>query len=206
MNIELYLAFVLATTVLIIVPGPNVILIVANSLAYGPRRALLTVTGTQCAQAIQLAVVALGMTSLMLLLAGWFEWLRWLGVAYLLWLGVQRWRAEPIDTAQGPAAPASSRRLYWQGFLVALSNPKVLFFHAAFFPQFVDPAGNVGLQLGVLCTTFLVIAMVLDGGYALLAGRLRGWLASRSRMRICDRVAGSLLIGAGLWLAAARRA
>ena len=156
-------------------------------------------------QAVQLAVVALGMTSFMLLLAGWFEWLRWLGVAYLLWLGVQRWRGGPAEPKDGTARAASSRRLFWQGFLVALSNPKVLFFHAAFFPQFLDPAGPIGLQLALLCATFLAIATVLDGGYALLAGRLRGRLAAPSRMRLRDRVTGSLLIGAGLWLAAARR-
>lgn len=205
MNLELYLAFVLATTLLIVVPGPNVTLIVANSLAFGARRALLTVAGTQCAQAIQLAVVALGLTSVLFVLAEWFEWLRWLGVAYLVWLGLQRWRKAGRTAEEDAAPPASSRRLFAQGFLVALSNPKVLFFHAAFFPQFVDPAGPVALQLGVLCVSFFLIALLLDGGYALLAGRLRGWLSAPSRMRACDRVAGTLLIGAGLWLAAARR-
>ncbi len=205
MSLELYLTFVAATTVLIIVPGPTVTLVIANSLAHGSRRALLTVAGSQCALAIQLAVVALGLTSLMFVLAEWFEWLRWLGVAYLLWLGVQRWRAAGEQRDEGEARPTSSRRLFGQGFLVTLSNPKVLFFHAAFFPQFVDPAAPVAFQLAVLCTSFLCIALLLDGGYAILAGRLRGWLATPSKMRISDRITGTLLIGAGLWLAAARR-
>ncbi len=205
MNLELYLAFLLATALLIAVPGPNVTLIVANSLAFGSRRALLTVAGTQCAQAAQLAVVALGLTSVMFVLAAWFEWLRWLGVAYLLWLGVQRWRAAGRAADPDAAPQASTRRLFAQGFLVALANPKVLFFHAAFFPQFVDPAGPVAFQLAVLCLSFFTIALLIDGGYALLAGRLRGWLAAPARLRACDRVAGTLLIGAGLWLAAARR-
>lgn len=205
MNLELYLAFVLATAVLIVIPGPNVTLIVANGMAYGARRALVTVAGTQAAQAVQLVVVALGLASLMAVMAHWFEWLRWFGVAYLLWLGVQRWRARPVG--EGPADPpgARPRVLFWQGFLVSLTNPKVLFFYAAFFPQFVDPALPAGPQLAVLCASFLVIAALLDGGYAVLAGRARRWIADPKRQRLGNRITGTILIATGAWLALARR-
>ena len=103
------------------------------------------------------------------------------------------------------SAAASSRRLFWQGFLVAATNPKVLFFYAAFFPQFVDPAAAALPQLLLLSTTFLIIAAVIDSGYALVGGRSRGWLANRARARLTDRITGTLLIGTGLWLAFARR-
>jgi threonine/homoserine/homoserine lactone efflux protein len=201
MNLELYLAFVLASTLLIIVPGPNVTLIVGNSLAHGARPALLTVAGTQVGQMVQLAVVAVGMASLLSLVAAAFEWLRWLGVAYLIWLGIQRWRATAAAAGDGPLPAFSPKALFWQGFLVAALNPKTLLFYAAFLPQFVDPQGAAGLQLAVMSLTFLAIASVLDSSYALLAGRGRQWLSTR----VADRITGSLLIGAGVWLALARR-
>ena len=199
MNPELYLAFVLASTLLIVVPGPNVTLIVGNSLAHGARPALVTVAGTQVGQMVQLAVVAAGTASLLSLVAAAFEWLRWAGVAYLIWLGVQRWRAAAAAGAGPP--PFSPRALFWQGFVVAATNPKTLLFYAAFLPQFVDPAGAAGLQLAVMSVTFLAIASVLDSSYALLAGRGRRWLSTR----LADRVTGALLVGAGVWLALARR-
>lgn len=205
MNPDLYLAFVLATVVLIAIPGPNVTLIIAHGVSFGPRRALATVTGTQCAQAVQLAFVALGMTTLILAFAAWFEALRWLGVAYLVWLGIQRWRsARLVADASSPGAVAT-RTLFWQGFFVGLTNPKTWLFYAAFFPQFVDPGGPLGVQLAILSASYLAIATVLDGSYALLAGRVRGWLRDGRREKLAGRLSGTLLIGAGLWLAMARR-
>lgn len=205
MSLELYLAFVLATVLLIAMPGPNVTLIVAHAVANGPRRALATVAGTECAQAVQLAFVALGMTTLILSFAQVFDWVRWLGVAYLVWLGIQRWRAAgPVSGIFAPELTAP-RVLFWQGFFVGVTNPKTWLFYAAFFPQFIDPAGSIGVQLLLLSLTYLTVATVLDGGYAVLAGRVRGWLRFGSRQRLANRVTGSLLIGAGLWLALARR-
>jgi threonine/homoserine/homoserine lactone efflux protein len=204
-NFELYLAFVAATTVLILIPGPNVALIVANSLSYGARRALLTVAGTSSAMVLQLTITAIGMTSLLLVLAEWFEWLRWLGVAYLLYLGIRAWRAPATDLEATASAARSGRRLFWQGFLVSATNPKVLLFYAAFFPQFVDPVGPLVQQLGLLSVTFVVIALVLDSGFALAAGRIRVWLEDASAARLQNRLTGGFLIGAGLGLALARR-
>src|SRR5579863_8107089 len=97
MHLELYLGFVLATTILIMIPGPNVSLIVANSIAYGTRYGLLTVAGTSSAIVFQLALTALGLTATLGLLASWFEWIRWIGVAYLLYLGIRQWIATPVD-------------------------------------------------------------------------------------------------------------
>jgi homoserine/homoserine lactone efflux protein len=205
MDLDLYLAFLVATTVLILLPGPNVTLLVANSLAHGPRRALITLAGTSTAIALQLLVVALGMSSLILVLAQWFEWLRWAGVAYLIYLGIQQWRAAPVALDDVESVTVRSNTLFWQGVLVSATNPKTLFFYAAFFPQFVDPAGPPGPQLALLSATFLVIATVLDGAYAILAGRLRPWLRSRRRARLRNRLAASFLIAAALGLALARR-
>jgi len=200
---EHYLAFVAATVVLILIPGPNVTLLVATSVTYGPKRALATLAGTSGAIALQLMVVALGMTSLIPVLAEGFAWLRWIGVAYLIYLGVQQWRAAPVALADVDAR--GQQALFWQGALVSATNPKTLLFYAAFLPQFIDPGAPVGAQMALLCVTFLVIATVLDGGYVLLAGRLRGWLRDRRRAQLRNRLTGSLLIATGLGLALARR-
>jgi homoserine/homoserine lactone efflux protein len=200
---HLYLAFVLATTVLILIPGPNVSLIVANSIAYGTRFGLLTVAGTSTAMLPQLALTALGMTAVLGALATWFEWLRWLGVAYLIWLGVRQWRAPPVDLTRTRPQPRSTRAIVVRGFLVSLTNPKTLLFYGAFFPQFISLDRPLGPQVALLCATFVVIATLLDGGWALLAGRARGVLAARPRLR--NRLSGGMLIGAGVGLALARK-
>lgn len=205
MPLELYLAFVAATAVLILIPGPAVSLIVANALAHGARGALVSVAGVSTAVVGQLVLVGFGMASAMALMSEWFEWLRWLGVAYLVYLGVRQWRAAPVALGDVRAPAASRARLYWTGVVVNATNPKTLVFYAAFFPQFVDPARPHGVQIALLCLTFLVIQTLLDGSYALLGGRLRPWLASRARARLRNRVTGAFLIGAGLGLALARR-
>ena len=205
MNFELYLAFVAATTVLILIPGPAVTLFIATSMAQGARAALVSVAGSSTAIALMLVVTAFGITSIMLVLSQWFDILRWAGVAYLVYLGVQQWRGKPEAPGAENRAGASAKRLYLQGFVVSATNPKTLFFYAAFFPQFVDPAGSLGLQLVVLCVTFLLIATILDSCYALLGGRIRRLVKSARGARIRNRVSGGLLIGAGLGLALARR-
>jgi threonine/homoserine/homoserine lactone efflux protein len=205
MHLDLYLAFVLASAVLILIPGPNVTFLVANSIAYGARRALAALTGTSSAIALQLLITVLGMSSLMLVLVVWFEWLRWVGVVYLVWLGIQQWRAPALGLDALEPRAKSARALFWQGFIVSATNPKTLLFYVAFLPQFVDPARPPLAQLILLSVTFLVLATVLDWTYTLLAGRLRELFRDRRRARLRNRLSGSLLIGAGVGLALARR-
>ena len=202
-HFQLYLAFVLATTVLMLIPGPNVALIVANSVAYGTRFGLLTVLGTSAAMVPQLILTAIGMTAMLAWLSQMFEWLRWIGVAYLVFLGVRQWLAEPVDLTRTRPQPKSVRAIFGRGFLISLTNPKTLLFYGAFFPQFVAPDLAPAPQIILLAVSFLGLAMLLDGGWALAAGRARGLLASRGRLR--NRVTGGLLISAGLGLALARR-
>jgi homoserine/homoserine lactone efflux protein len=203
MHLELYLGFVLASTILILIPGPNVSLIVANSIAYGTRYGLLTVAGTSSAIVFQLALTALGLTATLGILASWFEWIRWIGVAYLLYLGVRQWRAAPVDLTHIRPQPRSFRALAARGFLISLTNPKTLLFYGAFFPQFLTPGQPIGRQVALLSATFFVIAAGLDAGWALLAGRVRGVLAIRGKLR--NRLSGGCLIGAGIGLALAHR-
>jgi homoserine/homoserine lactone efflux protein len=203
MHLELYLGFVLAAVILILIPGPNVSLIVANSIAYGTRYGLLTVAGTSSAIVVQLTLTALGLTATLGMLAGWFEWVRWVGVIYLLFLGVRQWRAAPVDLTRTRPQPRSFQALVMRGFLISLTNPKTLLFYGAFFPQFLSPDAPIAPQVAWLSLTFFAIAVGLDCGWALLAGRVRGVLAIRGRLR--NRLSGGFLIGAGIGLALAHR-
>jgi threonine/homoserine/homoserine lactone efflux protein len=199
---SLYLAFIAAVTVLMLIPGPNVALITANSVAYGPKYGLLTVAGTSSAMVVQLALTALGMTELLGTIGTWFEWLRWIGVVYLLYLGVAQWCAPATDLTRTRPEPKSARAIYSRALLVSLTNPKTLLFYGAFFPQFLSVSRPVGTQVAILSATFLGLAVMVDGAWALAAGQARGLLAARGRLR--NRLSGGLLIGAGAALALAR--
>jgi homoserine/homoserine lactone efflux protein len=200
---HLFLAFVLAVTILMLIPGPNVALIVANSVTYGFRYGLLTVAGTSAAMVVQLGLTVLGMTELLGTLGAWFEWIRWIGVAYLIYLGVTQWRAPAVNLAEVAPEPKSARAMFMRALLVSLTNPKTLFFYGAFFPQFVVTSRDVGAQVAILSATFLLLAVLLDGCWALAAGRARGLLGMHGRLR--NRISGSLLVGAGIGLALARK-
>ena len=201
-DLPLLSAFMFAVIILLLIPGPNVALIVANSVAYGPRYGLLTVAGTSTAVVLQLALTGLGMTELLGTLGHWFEWLRWVGAAYLVWIGVQQWRAVPVDLTRIAPQPWSARAIYNRGVLVSLTNPKTLLFYGAFFPQFITPGQDVGAQLLTLSAVFLTLAVAIDSLWALTAGYARRVLAMHGRLR--NRMTGGLLVGAGVGLALAR--
>ena len=201
--LDIFLAFVAATALLMVIPGPNVALIVANSVAHGTRFGLLTVAGTASGVVVQLALTVLGASAALDFLAASFDWLRWAGVAYLIWLGIAAWRASPVDLTQVRPQARSARTIYLRGLLVCLTNPKTLLFCGAFLPQFVTPRPDATRQLVVLAITFFVVSTVLDSLWAMLAGRLRALLVARARLR--NRVSGGLMFGAGLGLALAPR-
>jgi len=203
MPLELYLAFIAATVILMVIPGPNVALIVANSVAHGTRFGLLSVAATSCAVIVHLALTVVGATAVLGILAASFDWLRWAGVAYLIYLGILAWRAPVTDLARTTAQARSAQLIFARGFLVGLTNPKTLLFYGAFFPQFITPGPTAADQLLLLAFTFLVVAIVCDSVWAILAGRLRALLVAHTRLR--NRITGGLLVGAGVGLALARR-
>ncbi len=198
----LFIPFVLATIVLGLIPGPNVALTVANSLAHGTRYGLLTVAGTSSAMIPQLILTILGMSTLITLLADGFDILRWLGVAYLIYLGIKQWRAPAQDLAHMRAKPQSVRDIYGRGFFVSLTNPKTILFYGAFFPQFITPGADVTTQLIVLSCAFLVVITIIDCLWALLAGYARRYLLGNSAW--ANRISGGFLIMAALLLALIR--
>jgi len=203
MQIELYLAFVAATVVLVLVPGPNVAIIVANSLTHGVRYGLICVAGVSSAQAILLSCIVFGFAAIVAALGAAFEWIRWIGVVYLIYLGIQIMRSLPEDLDQSEAPRKSIKRTFGEAVLVSATNPKVLLFYGAFFPQFVDTGRPIVMQLVLLALTFWVIGTLLDCSWALAAGRLRPMLASTGRWH--RFVTGGVLLIAAAALAAVRR-
>lgn len=203
MSLQIYLTFVVACVALALLPGPNVTLVIANGLRYGTRAALVTIAGTQAGLAVVIAIVGFGLTTMMATMGYWFDWVRFIGAAYLVWLGIKLVRApiEGIDTDTPPAPPRGG--FFLQGLGVLLSNPKVLVFFGAFIPQFVDLEQNHFLQVGILGATFMVAAGITDAIYAIAAGRARKFFSAR-RTRLLSRISGGFMIGGGLWLALTR--
>ncbi|OYU91774.1 MAG: transporter [Bradyrhizobiaceae bacterium PARB1] len=200
MSLQIYLTFVVACVALALLPGPNVTLVIANGLRYGTRPALVTIAGTQAGLAIVIAIVAFGLTTMMATMGYWFDWVRFIGAAYLVWLGIKLVRA-PIEGIDTDAPPRGG--FFLQGLAVLLSNPKVLVFFGAFIPQFVDLERNHFLQVGILGATFMAAAAVTDIIYAVAAGRARKFFSAR-RTRLLSRISGGFMIGGGLWLALTR--
>ena len=200
---NLYLAFAAASLMLALMPGPNVAVIISNSVAYGPRYGLLTVAGTSSAMIPQLLVVTLGLAGVLEFMSHWFEVLRWIGVAYLLYLGIEAIRAPAANLVAAKAEPRSARAIYTKGLLVSLTNPKTLLFFGAFLPQFVDPSQNAVGQLALLSLTFLLLCTMVDMTWALAAGRARPLLIRAGRWT--NRITGGVLITAAAALALARK-
>ena len=204
-SVEFYIAYILATTALILIPGPNVSLTVANSLARGFGHGIITVCGATCGTAVLLSLGFFGMAWVSTVLSDWLTALRWIGVAYLILLGVKQWFTAPVQGQDTVEGMSSNLAALMRGFLVAVTNPKTVLFYAAFFPQFLDFSKPLGPQLWVLNLTFIFIAFFIDSCYAILAGRLRQWIARAGRARLQNRLAGILLIITGTGMAFMQR-
>lgn len=204
MSWELYLSFVVATVLIILLPGPVVSLVVANSLQHGAAYGLCSIAGTQVGNALQLLLVGFGLATLIAFMAEWFDWVRWIGAAYLIWLGIRRWR-EASDLS---AASAEKRKpfghVFAEGCIISLTNPKSLAFLAVFLPQFIDPSIAAGPQVLLLCITYWFVALLGDSAYVMAAGRIRHWLIRPERLSWVNRFSGSILIVGGAWLALQR--
>ena len=202
MSVELYLTYVLACFIFTIIPGPTVTLIVANSLTHGTRAGLLNVAGTQVGLGVMMLVLVVGLSSIIATMGVWFDWLRFAGAAYLIWIGWKLLRSSG-NLAQPGSTPAPRGGFFLQGLLVLLGNPKALLWFGAFIPQFVDPSTNYVWQVVLFGLTAMAAAAISDGTYAVLAGRA-GTLLSRRRVQTVSRIGGLCLIGGGAWLALAR--
>jgi homoserine/homoserine lactone efflux protein len=197
MPLEIFLTFVAACTLLFLKPGPAMSVIVANSAGYGVRGGLISVAGNIFGFALLIGAVSLGLAWIAEAMRNWFDWIRLGGALYLIWLGATRLANAGRISAYG-ANPTGE--LFRDGFLVAVANPEVILFLAAFLPPFVDPARPVAPQLAILGVTFIAISAIAGGLLAALAGQARSFL-SGERLKWIDYASGGLLVLAGLWLA-----
>src|SRR5450432_2733053 len=201
MNWHLFLGFLAITILLLLTPGPIVMLVISTGATRGVRAALVTVAGTSAGNAVLLAAIALGLGWVLMHAVRLFELLRWIGAVYLIWLGIQAWRGAGRER---PAVQGNHVH-FWRGFTVALSNPKTIAFFTAFLPQFVDPSLPIARQLAVMCAVSVLLATVTDSGWAILAGLGRVWFMQPARAKLLGRLSGLALIGGGIWLSLARR-
>lgn len=204
MELHLYLSFVVATTIMISLPGPSVILTVGHSISFGWQHAIFTVTGATMGIAVQLIIASIGLASLLNVVVEAFELLRWAGAAYLIYLGMKQWlnAKEPLDFDN---SGVSKTNLFVQGLIITIPNPKSLIFITAFLPQFIDTSLPLGPQFVIIVSTFLVITFTVTSLWAVVAGNVRGFLGNQKAFRSVLRTTGGLMIMAGLGLVLSRR-
>jgi len=198
MTIETWLAFTAATTLLLIIPGPTVLLVVSYALGQGLRTALPMALGVALGDFTAMTLSMLGVGALLAASATLFTVLKWIGAAYLIWLGIKLWRAGGTLDATPRTDAASTLTMMAHAWLVTALNPKGITFFVAFLPQFLDPARDFWMQMLVFEATFLVLAFANAFGYALIASRARGMMRNARAIGVVNRVGGTLLIGAGV--------
>lgn len=203
MALELWLVYFVATLGLALTPGPNSLLALTHGGLYGARMALATILGGVVGFSTLIALAMFGLSALLKTAPGALLALKWMGGAYLIWLGVQLWRSPPMNlTLVDSGARPSAVRLFRQGLLSALSNPKVILFYGAFLPQFVDPQRGLAVQFVVMAATFAVVEFLVELLLALLAFRVRPWLQRGGRA--FNRSCGVLFVLIGVALPLAR--
>ena len=206
MSFELWIAFAVASVILLSIPGPTVMLVVSYALGRGRSTGWFTVPGVALGDFTAMTLSLLGAGAVLAASATLFTVLKLAGAAYLVWLGIQLWRAEPTaGILEGEAKSKSGRTMFWQSYIVTALNPKGIVFFIAFVPQFVVASEPALPQFVILEATFLALAAANAALWAVLAGEMRNRFKSPRVLKAINRVGGSLLIGAGAVTALARR-
>ena len=207
MSLEVWALFVLTESLLCLTPGPAVLLVIAQALTRGAAASMWATLGILTGNAVYFALSATGLGAVLLASYELFSLVRWLGAAYLIWLGVRPWmgrRAAPA-LAPGATGAAGRRRTFANGFVLQTANPKALLFFVALLPQFIEATGHVAVQVLVLAVTSVAIELVVLLAYGAAAGRLHALAVNPRFARLADGVAGAMLVTAGVGVAAVRR-
>lgn len=206
MNIEIWITFMMACFVLAISPGAGAINTMATTMKHGTRRSVISIVGLQVGNAINIVLVGAGLGALLAQSELAFSMVKWIGVAYLIFLGIQKIRnAGNTSPSQENNEPDGARKLFIQSVIVNVTNPKGIIFLVALLPQFISPNGSYLHQMVILGGTLLTIDSLVMMGYALLATKVAHLVQSEQHMKLMNRLFGSLFIGAGSLLAATSR-
>lgn len=198
MTFETWLAFAAASAVLLVIPGPTVLLVVSYALGQGWRTALPMAIGVALGDFTAMTLSMLGLGALLATSATLFLALKWLGAVYLVYLGIKLWRAGGTLEAAPRTDAVSAARMLGHAWLVTALNPKSITFFVAFLPAFLDPRADFVTQMVLFETTFLVLAFANAFGYALVASRARRVVANPRAIGVVNKVGGGLLVGAGV--------
>lgn len=199
--------FFVVETALCLTPGPAVLLVLSQALTRGSSKAVWSIGGIIAANTLYFVLSATGIGAILLASYKLFFAIKWVGAAYLVWLGVSAFfgKSKVLSVGRDERAPVSSGRMFLNGFILQMANPKALVFFTALLPQFINPKAAVIPQVAILALTSVVVEFFVQLFYALLAGRVTH-LATQPRFAaITNRIAGSLLVGAGIGMAAIRR-
>lgn len=206
MNIELWIAFVAASSLLLIIPGPTILTVISYSISQGQRVKLPLIAAVALGDSTALALSLLGLGSLLAQSAFWFQIVKWVGGLYLLYLGFRLLKAGIKSSPDSFSAEfETSRKLFLNTYLVTALNPKGIVFFVAFLPQFISPGNEIASQLWILATTFVLLAIINSTLYAVFAEQARLLLSSAKTRRLFNLSGGTLLSLAGIWALTANR-
>jgi homoserine/homoserine lactone efflux protein len=208
MTLDTWLAFLVAALLISASPGAGAVACMATGTRYGYRRGIWNIIGMQVGAALQLAVVGAGLGAILAASTAAFTALKWLGVAYLCYLGWKQWRApaEALRVEGGNGRDGTARALFLQGFLVNATNPKATVFFLAVLPQFIDPLRPLVAQYLIVVATLTVIDLVVMSGYTIFAAKFLRLLRAPHHIRWVNRLFGGLFVGAAALLASFKRA
>ncbi|MCW2476879.1 MULTISPECIES: homoserine/homoserine lactone efflux protein [Symbiopectobacterium] len=205
MTLDWWLTYLLTTLILSLSPGSGAINTMSTAISHGYRGAAASIAGLQVGLAIHIVLVGIGLGALLSQSLLAFDILKWLGAAYLIWLGIQQWRAAGSLDLHALAGTLPRRQLFRRAVLVNLTNPKSIVFLAALFPQFIVPHQPQVAQYLILGVTTVAVDIVVMIGYATLATRIAVWLKGPRQIRLLNRLFGSLFMLVGALLATARK-
>lgn len=206
MSLEIWIAFAIAAEIILIIPGPTIILVVSQAIAHGRSSVIPLVAGVLAGDFTAMTLSLLGLGAVLAASATLFVILKWIGALYLIYLGIKLWRTAPENgTVPGAARDVSPGALFKGAYIVTALNPKSIAFFVAFLPQFINHQDSTTPQFLIMGTTFLMLATANAALYAIFAGHLRDTMKKARVRKIFDRCGGSALIGAGVLTAAMKR-
>ncbi|MGR5094850.1 homoserine/homoserine lactone efflux protein [Vibrio maritimus] len=204
MDYHVWFAYVVTAIVFSLAPGSGTVNSISNGLSYGTRKSLAAIAGLQIGLAIHIMLVGAGIGALVAKSALAFSIIKWVGVVYLIWLGIQKWRDTSSVKASSEHESRTAGQLLRSAVLINLTNPKSIVFLVALFPQFIDPAGDQVQQLMILGITTVTIDSIVMLGYTSLASQMGRYIRSDRVMGRINKLFGSMFVGCGALLAAAK--